>query len=277
MLTVVVLNAANGLYQNSIYGFVSDFPAQFINAIVIGNNSCGILVSVLAILGIFFSSRQDVTALIYFSFSLLIVAICLLFFFVLGRLQYAQHFRMRAKRVRRQEQDDGEKAGFSWTVAWDVFKQTWKQMMSVFLTFFVTLAIFPAIVAEVKPNGEIALPEKLFTPVVVFLLFNSAATAGNILASFVQWPSPKYLIYPVAARLLFIPTFLLCNFGAPEARRFPAYITSDYVFMIFMVFFSLTQGYFSSLSMMYAPKAAEESKQRIAGMMSGFFLVLGKN
>ena len=53
MLTVVVLNAANGLYQNSIYGFVSDFPAQFINAIVIGNNACGILVSVIAILGIF--------------------------------------------------------------------------------------------------------------------------------------------------------------------------------------------------------------------------------
>ena len=40
--------------------------------------------------------------------------------------RYAQHFVLKAKRVRRQQQDDGEKAGFSWTVAWDVFKQVRK-------------------------------------------------------------------------------------------------------------------------------------------------------
>jgi hypothetical protein len=33
-------------------------------------------------------------------------------------------------------------------------------MLSVFLTFFVTLAIFPAVVASVKSNGEIPLSGK---------------------------------------------------------------------------------------------------------------------
>jgi hypothetical protein len=38
---------------------------------------------------------------------------------------------------------------------------------------------------------------------------------------------------------------------------------------------SLTHGYFSSISMMYAPAAADESKAKAAGMMSAFFLVFG--
>uniref|UniRef100_A0A914RL75 Uncharacterized protein n=1 Tax=Parascaris equorum TaxID=6256 RepID=A0A914RL75_PAREQ len=49
MLTVVILNGANGIYQNSLYGLVSAFPQQFTNAIVLGNNLCGTFVSVISI------------------------------------------------------------------------------------------------------------------------------------------------------------------------------------------------------------------------------------
>jgi solute carrier family 29 (equilibrative nucleoside transporter), member 1/2/3 len=49
MGTVIVLNSANGIYQNSIWGLVADFPGQFTNAIVLGNNLCGILMVVIYI------------------------------------------------------------------------------------------------------------------------------------------------------------------------------------------------------------------------------------
>ena len=47
MACIVVLNSANGIYQNSIWGLVADFPGHFTNAIVLGNNLCGILMTVL--------------------------------------------------------------------------------------------------------------------------------------------------------------------------------------------------------------------------------------
>jgi hypothetical protein len=50
MVTIVVLNSANGIYQNSIWGLVADFPGRFTNAIVVGNNLCGILMALLYIL-----------------------------------------------------------------------------------------------------------------------------------------------------------------------------------------------------------------------------------
>lgn len=50
MLTVILLNAVNGVYQNSIYGLVADFPARFTNAIITGTNLCGIFVSFFNIL-----------------------------------------------------------------------------------------------------------------------------------------------------------------------------------------------------------------------------------
>lgn len=50
MVSVIVLNTANGLYQNSIYGLVGSFPYEYINAVVLGNNICGLFVTILCAL-----------------------------------------------------------------------------------------------------------------------------------------------------------------------------------------------------------------------------------
>ncbi|KIH65653.1 hypothetical protein ANCDUO_04021 [Ancylostoma duodenale] len=50
LVIVMVMNASNGLYQNSVFGLAADFPAAYTNALVVGNNVCGTFTSVLAIL-----------------------------------------------------------------------------------------------------------------------------------------------------------------------------------------------------------------------------------
>lgn len=45
IISVILLNSANGFYQNSIYGIAADFPWRFTNAIILGNNLCGSFVS----------------------------------------------------------------------------------------------------------------------------------------------------------------------------------------------------------------------------------------
>ncbi|VDM80099.1 unnamed protein product [Strongylus vulgaris] len=79
------------------------------------------------------------------------------------------------------------------------------------------------------------------------------ASLGSTCANFVQVPGPKLLIYPVLARLLFIPYFMLCNFNA-EDRAMPVWFQNHWFFIIGNTVMALSHGYLSSLSMMYTPR-----------------------
>lgn len=280
MITVIILNGANGIYQNSIYGLAAAFPASFTNAIVLGNNFCGTFVSVINIITIT-TFRESVTnaALAYFLIALLTIVACFVTFFMLPKLEFYNYYMK--KHSLEQDNAEGAVKESKVKVYANTFKQCWVQCLSVFLVFFATLTIFPAIMADIKPYKAspndpytFFIPEGLFTPITTFLLFNLFAMLGSMTANFVQWPSPKLIIVPAVARLLLIPIMMMCNFR-PDRRVFPVYITSDYVYIVFAILMSFTSGYFSSVGMMYAPKVVESSKAPVAGMMSAFFLICG--
>lgn len=67
-------------------------------------------------------------------------------------------------------------------------------------------------------------------------------------------PSPKYLVYPVVLRVLFIPFFLSCNYQPQVGREIPVLITSDWGYWIGAALMAITSGYFSSVAMMYCPR-----------------------
>uniref|UniRef100_A0A915DD29 Equilibrative nucleoside transporter 1 n=1 Tax=Ditylenchus dipsaci TaxID=166011 RepID=A0A915DD29_9BILA len=145
-----------------------------------------------------------------------------------------------------------------------IAKEAWHPLFDVFLVFFVTLALFPAVLVKIRRDPmedaqeDSMISPDLFLQLSVFLNFNVFATLGNFIANFIQWPSPKYLSYAVVPRLVFIPLFLFCNYVPPTTVPTPSSLPIS-----------------GSLSMMYAPKAVEEAKSRIVGMMSAFFLILG--
>lgn len=292
MITVIILNAANGIYQNSIYGLAAAFPSQFTNAIVLGNNLCGTFVSVISILTItVFGDSVTNAALAYFLIALLTLTACFITFFMLPKFAFYNYYV--AKHAREQEMAESQRSEGKISLYLQTLKQCWVQCLNVFLVFFVSLTIFPTIMADVKPRHytreadsdlgsnatqfppyDFIIPEKLFTPVTTFLLFNSLAMLGSFIANFVQWPSPRFLIIPVALRLLLIPIMMFCNFR-PGPRTWPVYIHSEYVYIAFGILMSFTSGYYSSVGMMYAPKVVEPSKAPVAGMMSAFFLICG--
>lgn len=155
-----------------------------------------------------------------------------------------------------------------------VFKQTWVQCLNVFMVFFVTLAIFPAVHANIASSGDIDLSAKYFSPITCFLTFNVCAMLGNVIPGWITTPGPKLLWIPVFSRLLFIPFFLFCNYN-PATRTWPIYITNDYVYLAGGIALGLTSGYYSSLCMMYAPRCVEPQHAGTAGMMAAFFLMCG--
>jgi len=57
----------------------------------------------------------------------------------------------------------------------------------------------------------------------------------------------------VMLRVVFIPFFMFCNYK-PEKRTLPILFGNDYLYCAGGVVMALTSGYFSSLSMMFAPR-----------------------
>ena len=155
-----------------------------------------------------------------------------------------------------------------------ILKKAWLQCFNVFMVFFVTLSLFPAIHASIKPLGDSFISRTYYTPVTCFFVFNFSAMLGNIIPNYICFPGPKYLHIPVLLRLLFIPFFLFCN-SKPLDRTWPVFFRSDWIYIPGAFLMGLSSGYFSSLSMMYAPKSVESEHSPTAGMMAAFFLVFG--
>ena len=96
------------------------------------------------------------------------------------------------------------------------------------------------------------------------------------MAERIRRPEPAGLIYLVAIRFLFIPFFLFCNY-IPDRRTWPVLIQSDYVYILGSASLAFSNGYASSLAMMYAPKCVPQQYAPISGMMASAAVIIGKH
>ncbi|CAG2174700.1 unnamed protein product [Oppiella nova] len=278
LATVVVLNIANGVYQNSVYGLAAKLPMKYSNAVVLGSNISGTFTSIVNIVAIALSPNVRVAAIYYFLAALLVLLACFDTYFALPINKFYRHYCMiEDTEVSSTVDTKGGDSKRSFPPYWAVFKQIWVQCFNVFMVFFVTLSIFPAVHAEIKPIDEAFfgdVTDKYYSAVNCFLVFNLFAMVGNVFPNWFTIPGPKYLWVPVVARVLFIPFFLFCNYN-PGARQWPVLIDNDYVFIMGGVLLGLSSGYFSSLCMMYAPREVPPEHAGTAGMMAAACLVIG--
>lgn len=101
--------------------------------------------------------------------------------------------------------------------------------------------------------------------------------------AFLVWSEKKLLLLSLL-RTLFIPIFLMCNVTRPstgEAVVMPV-INSDFLFMLIMLIFGLSNGYVSSLCIMSASSLEHNPKLGgrrddvdVAATVASFFLVGG--
>ncbi|XP_060108091.1 equilibrative nucleoside transporter 2 [Heteronotia binoei] len=156
-----------------------------------------------------------------------------------------------------------------------VLRKIWQMALCIVLVFAVTLSVFPAITASVTSVSENKTWRKFFTPICCFLLFNVMDWLGRSATSYFLWPEKNLpmLHTMVGLRLLLIPLLLLCNI--PQRSYLPVLFHQDAWFILFMVVFSLSNGYFVSLSMCLAPKQVEPHESELAGAIMTFFLALG--
>ena len=149
-------------------------------------------------------------------------------------------------------------------------------LFAVWSNFAVTLTVFPGVTSKITScSPSSPLTTTYFTPVTCFLLFNFGDFVGRSVAGSVQLISKRWLVVLSVARVIFIPLFLMCNY-IPDERTSAVWFNSDIYPIVFMVFFSFTNGYFASLAMMYGPGlVAQGPEASSAGAMMGFGLGLG--
>ena len=272
MVTVVFINMANGVYQNSVYGTAACLPMKYTNAVVLGSNTSGTITAVINIIAIAATPNPRSSAIYYFLTAIFILLIAFDTYFALPLFPFFRFHQKKAEKAI--ETADGDNEDHAMPPFWEIFKECYKQHLGVWCVFFVTLSCFPAIQAGIMPSNDYFSP-RYFTAVTCFLFFNAFAMFGNLVTEWLRFPGPRWVWIPIVARLLFIPFFMFCNYK-PNERHLPVFITNDIVYMIGSIIMAFTSGYFSSLTMMYAPRSVTRPEhQGIAGMMAAFFLISG--
>ncbi|KAF1753781.1 hypothetical protein GCK72_020338 [Caenorhabditis remanei] len=278
LISIIVLNASNGLFQNSLFGLASPFPFKYTNAVIIGQNFCGTAVTALAMLTKAASDDIQMRANLFFGLSSVAVIVCYILLKVLKKLNFYRKFGELKPSLNSVE---GEEAS-TWSNIREAFSKSKMQFLNIFLLFFVTLALFPNVcmyVTDAKKGEkhDFVVSEKYFMDVVVFLNFNLFAFIGSLMANWVRFPGPNTIWIPVVARFWFMFYFPAANYNPMDfARAYPVLFGSTWLFVFNICIFALTSGYLSSLIMMYAPRSHEDPKiQRMAGMIASFSLILG--
>jgi len=155
--------------------------------------------------------------------------------------------------------------------------------IAVAYVFVVTLSVFPPITASIQSTNPDTHP-LLFTGV-HFLVFNVGDFGGRYACSFPRlrtWSARRLLTLSVA-RTLFVPLFLMCNIQVSSlSPRSSPIISSDFLFMLILLAFGLSNGYVCSSCMMAAPSLENNPSLKgqkddvdVAATVASFCLVGG--
>jgi solute carrier family 29 (equilibrative nucleoside transporter), member 1/2/3 len=176
------------------------------------------------------------------------------------------------------EEIEEARTHFSGEEIWRVFSLIKTPALSVWFVFTVTIGLFPSI--TVLFESEQACNDvsnrffnDLWTPL-FFLIFNLFDFIGRWSASKVTFAclNARNIWVPVVCRLVFFPLFLLCRI---VDSQLPTVFISDAWPIMFMIVFSLTNGYLSSLCMMLGPSLTDPKDSMLAGNIMVFCLTVG--
>nr|DBA27380.1 TPA: hypothetical protein GDO54_011538 [Pyxicephalus adspersus] len=295
MIKIVFINSFGALLQGSLFGLAARFPASYTAPIMSGQGLAGTFAAFAMICALASGSALEDSAFGYFITACVVILLALVSYLALPYLEFYRHFTTDNPNTSSSAQNDLElKKDLlkgDWTIAgpggtWGVYKETlsklrsvlqiWVLALSVCLVFTVTIGIFPAVTADVK--STIAGDSQwgmYFIPVSCFLIFNLLDWAGRSLTAVCMWPGKdsKWLPIMVAARLIFLPLFMLCN--VMPRQYLPVLLSHDAWYICIMIVFALSNGYLASLCMCFGPKKVDGYEAETAGAIMAFFLSLG--
>ncbi|KAM7394880.1 hypothetical protein PAMP_021654 [Pampus punctatissimus] len=288
MVKIVIINSFGAVLQGSLFGMAGLLPASYTTPIMSGQGLAGTFAAFAMICAITSGSELQDAAFGYFITACGVIFLSILSYIMLPKLEFFQYYQKRNSKQRSDEEkslnltnkegrDEAAKQDGHQNVSMiKIFKKVWRLALSVFFTFTITIGTFPAITADTKSTIADQGPWDLyFVPVTCFLLFNLCDWGGRSLTAVFMWPGKDSLLLPlaIAARLVFLPLFMLCN--VQPRLYLPVFFHHDAWFIVFMVMFAFSNGYLASLCMCFGPKKVLPHEAETAGAIMAFFLSLG--
>nr|XP_056708999.1 equilibrative nucleoside transporter 1 [Euleptes europaea] len=298
MLKIVIINSFGAILQGSLFGLAGLLPASYTTPIMSGQGLAGTFAALAMICAIASGSEIADCAFGYFITACVVILLAIGSYMVLPRLDFFRYYSMKDKTeyqthenhseletkvdLIRKDEPNGVEPKNPANVpnhessVLSIFGKIWVMAVSVCLVFTITIGVFPSVTAAVTSTiaGGI-IWAKYFIPVSCFLVFNVFDWAGRSLTAVCMWPGKDSNLLPfmVGLRVIFIPLFMLCNVQ-PRANL-PVFFAHDAWYIIFMIFFSISNGYLASLCMCFGPKKVLPHEAETAGAVMAFFLSLG--
>ncbi|NXW39673.1 S29A1 protein, partial [Nyctiprogne leucopyga] len=301
MISIIFINSFGAILQSSLFGLAGLLPASYTAPIMSGQGLAGTFAALAMIFSIAIGAQQPESFIGYFTTACVAILLAIFSYMLLPRMDFFRYYSMKDKTeyrvynaeletkrdlIKKADEPNGMEQNNSKIIPIHnpdekpsvvaIFKKLWVMAVSVCVVFTVTIGVFPSITAKVSTVlGEGNRWGLYFLPVSCFLLFNVFDWTGRSLTALFTWPGKDSCLLPVmvALRVIFIPLFMLCNVQPRD--YLPVIFSHDAWYIIFMIFFSISNGYLASLCMCFGPKKVLAHEAETAGAIMTFFLSLG--
>jgi equilibrative nucleoside transporter 1/2/3 len=262
---VFIVGIAAAIMQSSITGMAALFPPDYIGGLMSGCGIAGIVAITLRI--ITKSSMGDSTTgldpsvTLFFILAACVALACAASFVVLWRLPITKHNLYALKQLKFPETNEvkNENANVK-----TVFRKVWKEAIVVSSTLFITLALFPGVTGLLRSNRHINADWFAILITALFMLFDFV---GRTLPQWFHLFSPTALLFPALSRLVFFPLLILCIH--------PHVISADWASLIIISVMALSNGYCTTLAMIYGPQQVSSAERELAGIVLSGCLLTG--
>ncbi|KAK7263935.1 hypothetical protein RJT34_31534 [Clitoria ternatea] len=267
--TVGLSSVADILVKTSILGSAGELPERYTQAVIAGTAASGVLVSALRIFTKVVFSQDAIglqkSANLYFTVSIVIVFICMVFHNLVHRLPVMKYYNELKVQAVTVNEDNGSVSGAVWrSTVWDVVGRIKWYGFGIVLIYVVTLAIFPGYITE-DVHSQIL---KDWYPILLITGYNVFDLVGKSLTAVYLLENEKIAIGSCIVRLLFFPLFLGCLHG-------PQFFRTEIPVTILTCLLGLTNGYLTSVLIILIPKTVKLQHAKTAGIASVLFLVFG--
>ncbi|XP_036784381.2 equilibrative nucleoside transporter 3 isoform X3 [Manis pentadactyla] len=297
IVCMAILSSTSTIFNSSVFGMTGSFPMRNSQALISGcpvlsaGGAMGGTISAVASL-VDLAAASDVTdsTLVFFLTADVFLGLCIGFYLLLPRLEYARYYMRPVcpAHVFSGEEQPPQDSPNARLVApshspvpplCPILKKTASLGFCIIYLFFITSLIFPAISTNIeslsKDSGSL-WTTKFFVPLTTFLLYNFADLCGRQITAWIQVPGPrsKVLLGLVLLRTCLVPLFVFCNYH-PRIHLRTVVFQSDIYPVLFISLLGLSNGYLSTLALIYGPKIVPRELAEATGVVMSFYVCMG--
>ncbi|XP_021029975.1 equilibrative nucleoside transporter 3 [Mus caroli] len=289
---MAIISSSSTIFNSSVYGLTGSFPMRNAQALISGGAMGGTVSAVASLVDLAASSDVRDSTLAFFLMAAVFLGLCVGLYLLLPQLEYARYYMRPVAPVRvfSGEDNPSQDAPSTSSVApasrvmhtpplGPILKKTASLGFCTVSLYFVTAFIIPAISTNIqsmqKGTGS-PWTSKFFVPLTVFLLFNFADLCGRQVTAWIQVPGPRSKLLPglVLSRFCLVPLFLLCNYQ-PRSHLTKVLFQSDIYPVLFTCLLGLSNGYLSTLVLIYGPKIVPRELAEATSVVMLFYMSVG--